>query len=70
LRGSEIPLTAQIVGIVDAYDAMTTTRPYRAALSDTHACDELLRDVAKGLADRAIVQKFIELDRAAVLAGM
>jgi putative two-component system response regulator len=70
LRGSAIPLTAQIVGIVDAYDAMTTTRPYRAALSDAHACDELLRDAAKGLADRELVQKFIDLDRVDVLAGM
>src|SRR3989449_43283 len=33
LRGDEIPLSAQIVGIVDVYDALTTTRPYRAAFS-------------------------------------
>jgi putative nucleotidyltransferase with HDIG domain len=33
LRGDEIPLAAQIVGIVDVYDALTTDRPYRAALS-------------------------------------
>jgi putative nucleotidyltransferase with HDIG domain len=30
LRGDEIPLAAQIVGIVDVYDALTTARPYRA----------------------------------------
>ena len=33
LRGDAIPLAAQIVGIVDVYDALTTTRPYRAAFS-------------------------------------
>jgi putative nucleotidyltransferase with HDIG domain len=33
LRGDEIPLAAQIVGIVDVYDALTTERPYRPALS-------------------------------------
>jgi putative two-component system response regulator len=33
LRGQEIPLGARIITIVDAYDAMTTDRPYRAALS-------------------------------------
>lgn len=33
LRGEEIPVGARIVAIVDAYDAMTTDRPYRQALS-------------------------------------
>ena len=33
LKGDEIPLSAQIVGIVDVYDAMTTTRSYRPAFS-------------------------------------
>jgi HD-GYP domain-containing protein (c-di-GMP phosphodiesterase class II) len=37
LRGDEIPLPAQIVGIVDVYDALTTTRPYRAAFSPAAA---------------------------------
>src|SRR5436309_2109062 len=33
LCGDEIPVAAQIVGIVDVYDALTTTRPYRPAFS-------------------------------------
>jgi len=33
LRGDEIPLNAQIIGIVDVYDALTTTRSYRPALT-------------------------------------
>jgi len=33
LRGDEIPLSAQIICIVDVYDALTTTRSYRGALS-------------------------------------
>src|SRR4030095_11889665 len=45
LKGDAIPLLAQIVGIVDAFDAMTTSRPYRAALTRDHACAELLLDV-------------------------
>jgi putative nucleotidyltransferase with HDIG domain len=32
LVGDEIPLTAQIIGVVDVYDAMTSTRSYRAAM--------------------------------------
>ena len=67
LRGSQVPLTAHIVGVVDAYDAMTSTRPYRAALSEAHACDELLNDAAKGLLDKEIVQRFLEMDRPAAL---
>jgi len=38
LRGDEIPLSAQIICIVDVYDALTTTRSYRPAMS----CDEAL----------------------------
>jgi putative nucleotidyltransferase with HDIG domain len=32
LPGDEIPLLARIIGVADAYDAMTSDRPYRAAL--------------------------------------
>jgi HD-GYP domain-containing protein (c-di-GMP phosphodiesterase class II) len=32
LRGDAIPLLSQIIGIVDVFDALTTSRPYRAAL--------------------------------------
>jgi putative nucleotidyltransferase with HDIG domain len=32
LRGDDIPLLARIIGVADAYDAMTSDRPYRAAL--------------------------------------
>jgi len=43
LRGDEIPLSAQIVGIVDVFDALTTDRPYRPALSHEAAMDEIER---------------------------
>ena len=33
LRSDEIPLMAQIVSIVDVYDALTSSRPYRQAFS-------------------------------------
>lgn len=44
LRGDEIPLAAQVVGIADVYDALTTTRAYRPAM--THA--EAVEQMAKG----------------------
>ena len=37
LRGDEIPVSAQIICIVDVFDALTTTRSYRPALSTTEA---------------------------------
>ena len=37
LRGDEIPLSAQIIGIADVYDALTSTRSYRAAMSHEQA---------------------------------
>jgi putative nucleotidyltransferase with HDIG domain len=43
LRGDEIPIAAQIVGIVDVYDALTTARPYRPALSRQAALAEIER---------------------------
>jgi len=43
LRGERIPLAARIVAVCDAYDAMTSDRPYRSAMSIEDACDELIR---------------------------
>ncbi|HEV8263720.1 MAG TPA: HD domain-containing phosphohydrolase [Gemmatimonadales bacterium] len=43
LRGDEIPLAAQIVGIADVYDALTSTRAYRPALGREAALAEIER---------------------------
>src|ERR1041384_4283764 len=37
LKGDEIPIGARILSVVDCYDALTSDRPYRAALSDAEA---------------------------------
>ena len=41
LRGDEIPLPAQIICIVDVYDALTTTRSYRPAMSHGEAMERM-----------------------------
>jgi HD-GYP domain-containing protein (c-di-GMP phosphodiesterase class II) len=41
LRGSEIPIAARIFAVVDAYDAMTNDQPYRDALGEEEARDEI-----------------------------
>ncbi len=43
LRGDEIPLAAQVVGIVDVYDALTTARPYRGAMAHDAAMAQIER---------------------------
>ena len=41
LKGEEIPLTARIIGLADAFDAMTSNRVYHKAISMDHVIDEL-----------------------------
>ncbi|GMR04929.1 MAG: HD domain-containing protein [Thermodesulfobacteriota bacterium] len=41
LKGEKIPLQARIIAIADAYDALTTDRPYRKAMDRWSALDEL-----------------------------
>jgi two-component system, cell cycle response regulator len=43
LRGEEIPLGARVVAVCDAFDAMTTDRPYREPISEVAAVEELRR---------------------------
>ena len=43
LKGLEIPLECRILAVADAYDAMTSNRPYRKAMSHESAIDELNR---------------------------
>jgi HD-GYP domain-containing protein (c-di-GMP phosphodiesterase class II) len=43
LRGDVIPLASRIIAVADAFDAMTTNRPYRGALSREDALAELHR---------------------------
>ena len=48
LKGDEIPLTVQIMQTVDIYDALTTVRPYRKALSPKEAFAIIHSEVKKG----------------------
>jgi len=43
MRQSEIPLPARVFQVVDAFDAMTTDRPYRASLGIERAAEEIAR---------------------------
>jgi hypothetical protein len=60
LRGENVPLGARIVHVVDAFDAMTTSRPYRAAMPPDTAIS-ILRRHAGSQFDPAVVEVFLRL---------
>ena len=60
LRGDEIPLGAQIVGIVDVYAALTSDRPYRKAITADAAVTELRKRVQEGRHNPELVERFVE----------
>ena len=63
LKGDAIPLVAQIMGIVDVYDAVTTSRPYKAAATPEQAYEELMGEVKCGWRRRDLVEAFIAIER-------
>jgi HD-GYP domain-containing protein (c-di-GMP phosphodiesterase class II) len=65
LAGEEIPLVARIVCCCDAYNAMTTDRPYRAALPAGEALAEVERNAGTQF-DPRVVEALSEAVRAAV----
>jgi HD-GYP domain-containing protein (c-di-GMP phosphodiesterase class II) len=60
LRGEEIPLEARIVSACDAFDAMTTTRSYRKAMSIDVAVTELTANSGTQF-DPAVVAALLEV---------
>lgn len=60
LKKKEIPLTARIISVVDAFDAMTNNRIYRNALSKQVALDEIERLRGKQF-DPEIAEIFLEM---------
>jgi putative two-component system response regulator len=60
LAGEDIPLHARITTLADAFDAMTTDRPYRAARSREEAAEEIRRERG-GQFDPSVVDVFLDL---------
>jgi cyclic di-GMP phosphodiesterase len=61
LRGDAVPLLAQVIAIVDVFDALTTERPYKKAISVDEACRELKRQAARGWHRVDLIDVFISL---------
>ena len=62
LRGTEIPIGARILSVVDCFDALTSDRPYRRKLSDDEAIEILLERRGR-MYDPLVVDRFIEIVR-------
>jgi putative nucleotidyltransferase with HDIG domain len=62
LSSEQVPIGARIVGVLDAFDAMTSDRPYRKALSPEAAIGELVRGSGKQFDARVVmtVQRLFE----------
>jgi len=69
LKNTEVPLLAQIVSIVDVFDALTTERPYRSARPYGEAFEVLSAEASKGWRDRALVDAFVTIVEQAPDAG-
>ena len=64
LKNAQIPLLAQIIGIVDVFDALTTDRPYHTAVPHDEALDVVADEASKGWRDRSLVEAFSDIVRA------
>jgi putative nucleotidyltransferase with HDIG domain len=62
LKGDEIPIGARILSVVDCYDALTSDRPYRPALTDAEAM-KIVIDRRGKMYDPAVVDTFLKVYR-------
>ncbi|MHB8841046.1 MAG: HD domain-containing phosphohydrolase [Candidatus Aquicultor sp.] len=69
LQGEDIPLEARILAVVDTFDAMTSSRPYREAASIETARTELLKNAGTQF-DPKIVEVFVDLLDKGELGGL
>jgi len=66
LKGDAIPLPSRIIHLVDAYDAMTTNRPYRSALSKRETRKRILGGIGTQF-DPFVVEAFMDLESKGVI---
>ena len=62
LRGRSIPVGARIIAVADAFDSMTSDRPYRKALSRDYAIEELKRCAGQQF-DPEVVEAFVRKEK-------
>ena len=70
LAGEDIPLNARILQVADIYDALTTERPYKPALSIQEAFAVMEEEVRRGWRDPELVPLFISTIQTAPSADL
>jgi putative two-component system response regulator len=61
LKGKDIPLLARILQIADVFDALSSERSYKKALSMDQACRQLEKEAAAGWRDPELVPLFVDM---------
>jgi len=59
--GEDVPLLARVLQVADIYDALTTARSYKIALSHEEAAEVMIREVEKGWRDPELVSLFLDI---------
>jgi HD-GYP domain-containing protein (c-di-GMP phosphodiesterase class II) len=67
-QGHDISLLSRIIAVADAYDAMTTSRPYRRRMTHLQAVAELVRHAGRQF-DPGVVEHFINSEDVAGMAA-
>ena len=68
LKGSEIPIGARVLSVVDCFDALTSDRPYRPRLGDAEAI-RILLERRGSMYDPLVVDTFLQVHREIAPAG-
>ena len=61
LAGEEIPLLARVLQLADIYDALTTARPYKSAMTPEQALATIREETRKGWRDPKLVELFADV---------
>lgn len=63
LVGDQIPFLAQVFQLIDIYDALTSERPYKVALTSEQALLVMLEETEKGWRNPQLMQQFVDFTR-------
>ncbi len=60
IQGDQIPMLVRIISVADVFDALSSKRPYRPAMSVAKALEEMRRNAAGGGLDRSLVETLVK----------